>query len=106
MSRLLTALLLAALLIQATGVDLASVIGCESARTGCESACQGERDTQDCSCERCLCCSHHRHVMLTPGLSEQLRELAAVDVLRVTEPTPSADPTEIMHVPKAIGVRS
>ena len=97
-SRLPAALLLLALVVQGTGLDLTLLGGCES------SACSGY-DTEDCSCERCLCCSHHRHVTLTPGLSEQPRELAALDVLRVAEPAPSADPNEIMHVPRPVSVR-
>jgi hypothetical protein len=92
-ARLPAALLLLALVVQGTGL-----LG------GCESACTGY-DTEDCSCERCLCCSHHRHATLTPGLSEQPRELGALDVLRVAEPAPSADPNEIMHVPRPVSVR-
>jgi hypothetical protein len=89
----LAAVVLMALVVQGTGLDLLWI-------GSCDTPCQDARDSEDCSCERCLCCSHHRHVTLASELAAAPRALAAIGVLQVADPASSAQPDEIMHVPK------
>ncbi len=101
MLRWLAAVLLMQLLAQASGLVFA--IGepaCEIAQDASPHGMPGEPEGCAPGCEDCLCCPHHRLLVLeTRGTVALLsgRELTwrGVPSLRVDPP-----PSEIMHVPK------
>jgi hypothetical protein len=107
-ARLFAALVFISTLVQSTGLSLAATGGCgdccagAAAGTQAGDGCESDSGWGDCSptCERCLCCTHHRVVALTRTADSRPIVSQALTPISASAPDLSSDPGEIMHVPK------
>jgi hypothetical protein len=95
MHRGVVVLVLGLLLLGASAPGLEALSGCPQT---CEDDDVDSRCTQDACCS---CCLHTGPAMVgAPTLQPPLRHSAPAD-LRTPVPVPSADPRDLLHVPKA-----
>ena len=96
MLRVLATFVLLQLLAQGTGVLYAAQ----------EAACRDQDpagQTEDCNsgCEDCLCCAHHRVMVVPPAGDATPLDMRELVFARVSIPVTDPAPNEIMHVPRS-----
>jgi hypothetical protein len=70
----------------------------------CSAECPDDRSGGECppNCHSCDCCSSPRTLTVEPTTSAPVEDVRPTEWIPPAETAPSADPSEILHVPKLL----